>query len=147
MTSAEYGRSSGQIPPIQDALCISAATPEQLLEKERLAAPQTVFSLPEIMADIQASAEAPTHEERTRVLIDTPDHVTIVSSYQPGEGEDFHAHPTHNTLFFLAGVFDLWVVNRSGEEEHHETYRGMMVALGRGQPQCRPGRIKRSFLL
>ena len=68
------------------------------------------------------------------MLIDSPDHVTIVSGYQPGEGETLHAHPTRNTLLFLAGTFDLWLIGTEGEEEHHETYPGMMVALDRGQP-------------
>lgn len=134
MAPAEYDKSPEQIPPLQNALYIPTTAPEQPFVKEQLAASRAVFNLPEIIADIQASADAPTHEERTRVLVDNPDHVTIVSGYQPGEGEDLHAHPTHNTLLFLAGVFDLWVVNQSGEEEHHETYPGMMVALDRGQP-------------
>ena len=103
------------------------------LELERQASP-SVFHLPEIIEDIQASANDPTHEGRTRVLIDSPDHVTIVSGYQPGEGEVLHAHPTRNTLLFLAGTFDLWLIGTEGEEEHHETYPGMMVALDRGQP-------------
>ena len=103
------------------------------LELERQASP-SVFHLPEIIEDIQASAHDTTHEGRTRVLIDSPDHVTIVSGYQPGEGETLHAHPTRNTLLFLAGTFDLWLIGTEGEEEHHETYPGMMVALDRGQP-------------
>lgn len=103
-------------------------------ELERQSSSRSVFHLPEIIADIQASANDPTHEGRTRVLIDSPDHVTIVSGYLPGEGETLHAHPTRNTLLFLAGTFDLWLVSPEGEEEHHETYPGMMVALGRGQP-------------
>lgn len=103
------------------------------LELEREASP-SVFHLPEIIEDIQASANDTTHEGRTRVLIDSPDHVTIVSGYQPGEGETLHAHPTRNTLLFLAGTFDLWLIGTEGEEEHHETYPGMMVALDRGQP-------------
>ena len=102
-------------------------------ELERQASP-SVFHLPEIIEDIQASAHDTTHEGRTRVLIDSPDHVTIVSGYQPGEGETLHAHPTRNTLLFLAGTFDLWLIGTEGEEEHHETYPGMMVALDRGQP-------------
>jgi len=103
-------------------------------ELERQTASRSVFHLPEIMEAIQASAHDPTHEGRTRVLIDSPDHVTIVSGYQPGEGEALHAHPTRNTLLFLAGTFDLWLVGAEGEEEHHETYPGMLVALDRGQP-------------
>lgn len=95
---------------------------------------QSVFSLAEVIADIQASAEDPTHEGRTRVLIDNQDHVTIVSGYQPGEGEDLHAHPMHNTLLFLAGTFDLWVMNKAGQEEQYQTQPGMLVALDRGQP-------------
>lgn len=102
-------------------------------ELERQASP-SVFHLPEIIEGIQASANDPTHEGRTRVLIDSPDHVTIVSGYQPGEGETLHAHPTRNTLLFLAGTFDLWLINAEGQEEQHETYPGMMVALDRGQP-------------
>jgi hypothetical protein len=101
-------------------------------ELEPQAPSSSVFNLPEIIAEIQASANDPTHEGRTRVLIDSPDHVTIVSGYQPGEGEVLHAHPTRNTLLFLAGTFDLWLVGAAGEEEHHETYPGMMVALDRG---------------
>jgi quercetin dioxygenase-like cupin family protein len=103
-------------------------------ELERQASSPSVFNLPEIIEDIQASANDLTHEGRTRVLIDSPDHVTIVSGYQPGEGETLHAHPTHNTLLFLAGTFDLWLIGAEGEEEHHETYPGMLVALDRGQP-------------
>ncbi len=103
-------------------------------ELEHRASSRSVFHLPEIIEDIQASANDPTHEGRTRVLIDSPDHVTIVSGYQPGEGEVLHAHPTRNTLLFLAGTFDLWLIGAEGEEEHHETYPGMMVALDRGQP-------------
>jgi len=103
-------------------------------EQERQASSRSVFHLPEIIEDIQASANDPTHEGRTRVLIDSPDHVTIVSGYQPGEGEVLHAHPTRNTLLFLAGTFDLWLIGAEGEAEHHETYPGMMVALDRGQP-------------
>ena len=68
------------------------------------------------------------------MLIDSPDDVTIVSGYQPGEGETLRVHPTGNTLLFLAGTFDLWLIGTEGEEEHHETYSGMMVALDRGQP-------------
>src|SRR5215472_135153 len=97
-------------------------------EQKRQASP-SVFHLAEIIADIQASAHDPTHEGRTRVLIDSPDNVTIVSGYQPGEGEVLHAHPTRNTLLFLAGTFDLWLINAEGQAEHHETYPGMMVAL------------------
>ena len=103
-------------------------------ELERQVSSRSVFHLPEIIEDIQASAHDPTHEGRTRVLIDNPDHVTIVSGYQPGEGEVLHMHPTRNTLLFLAGTFDLWLINAEGEEEQHETYPGMMVALERGQP-------------
>ena len=103
-------------------------------ELERRTSSPSVFNLPEIIEDIQASANNPTHEGRTRVLIDTPDHVTIVSGYQPGEGETLHTHPTRNTLLFLAGTFDLWLINAEGQEEQHETYPGMMVALDRGQP-------------
>ena len=103
-------------------------------ELERQASSQSVFNLPEIIEDIQASANDPTHEGRTRVLIDSPDHVTIVSGYQPGEGETLHAHPTRNTLLFLTGRFDLWLISAEGQEEHHETYPGMVVALDRGQP-------------
>src|SRR5437588_6710269 len=97
-------------------------------ELERQASP-SVFHLPEIIEDIQASVNDPTHEGRTRVLIDSPDHVTIVSGYQPGEGETLHAHPTRNTLLFLAGTFDLWLINTEGQEVRHETHPGMMVAL------------------
>src|SRR5215469_11265757 len=103
-------------------------------EVERQATARSVFHLPEIIADIQASAHDSTHEGRTRVLIDSPDHVTIVSGYLPGEGEKMHRHPTRNTLLFLAGTFDLWLMNAEGHEEQHETYPGMMVALERGQP-------------
>lgn len=103
-------------------------------ELERQASSRSVFNLPEIIGDIQASANDPTHEGRTRVLIDSPDHVTIVSGYQPGEGEVLHTHPTRNTLLFLAGTFDLCLVGADGKEERHETYPGMMVALDRGQP-------------
>ncbi len=67
-------------------------------ELERQTSSQSVFNLPEIIEDIQTSANDPTHEGRTRVLIDSPDHITIVSGYQPGEGEALHAHPTRNTL-------------------------------------------------
>ena len=102
-------------------------------ERERQAASRSVFHLPEIIADIQASANDPTHEGRTRVLIDNSDHVTIVSGYLPGEGETLHTHPTRNTLLFLAGTFDLWLVGDAGEE-HYETCPGMLVALARGQP-------------
>ncbi len=102
-------------------------------ELEHQASSRSVFNLPEIIEDIQASANDPTHEGRTRVLIDSPDHVTIVSGYQPGEGEALHAHPTRNTLLFLAGTFDLWLISAEGEEVRHETYPGMMVALDRGQ--------------
>src|SRR5438270_8344383 len=102
-------------------------------ELERQASP-SVFHLPDIIEDLQASANDPTHEGRTRVLIDSPDHVTIVSGYQPGEGETLHAHPTRNTLLFLAGTFDLWLISAEGQEEHRETYPGMLVALDRGQP-------------
>jgi len=103
-------------------------------ELEHQATSRSVFNLPEIIEDIQASANDPTRERRTRVLIDSPDHVTLISGYQPGEGEVFHIHPTRNTLLFLAGTFDLWLISAEGEEEHHETYPGMMVALNRGQP-------------
>lgn len=103
-------------------------------ELERQASSRSVFHLPEIIDDLQRSADDPTHEGRTRVLIDSPDHVTIVSGYQPGEGEVLHAHPTRNTLLFLAGTFDLWLITAEGQEEQHETYPGMMVALDRGQP-------------
>jgi quercetin dioxygenase-like cupin family protein len=103
-------------------------------ELERQPSSRSVFNLSEVIEDIQASAHDPTHEGRTRVLIDSPDHVTIVSGYQPGEGETLHAHPTRNTLLFLAGTFDLWLINTEGQEEQHETYPGMMVALDRGQP-------------
>ena len=102
--------------------------------EQKRQASRSVFHLPEIIADIQNSAADPTHEGRTRVLIDSPDHVTIVSGYQPGEGETLHTHPTRNTLLFLAGTFDLWLINAAGEEEQHETYPGMLVALDRGQP-------------
>lgn len=94
----------------------------------------TVFNLADVIADIQSSAEDPTHEGRTRVLIDKPDHVLIASGYRPGEGEDLHAHPTHNTLTFIDGVFDVWVVNQEGQEDHYEATPGTMVALDRGQP-------------
>jgi quercetin dioxygenase-like cupin family protein len=103
-------------------------------ELERQASSRSVFNLPEIIEDIQASANDPTHEGRTRVLIDSPDHVTIVSGYLPGEGEVLHAHPTRNTLLLLAGTFDLWLTSAEGQEEQYETYPGMMVALDRGQP-------------
>ncbi len=103
-------------------------------EQERQAASRSVFHLPEIIEDIQASANDPTHEGRTRVLINSPDNITIVSGYQPGEGEELHAHPTRNTLLFLAGTFDLWLINAEGQEEQHETYPGMLVALDRRQP-------------
>jgi quercetin dioxygenase-like cupin family protein len=103
-------------------------------ERERQAYSRSVFHIPEIIADIQASANDPTHEGRTRVLRDSPDHVTIVSGYLPGEGETLHTHPTRNTLLFLAGTFDLWLINAEGQEEQHETYPGMLVALDRGQP-------------
>lgn len=103
-------------------------------ELERQPSPVKIFNLQEVINDIQASAEDPTHEGRTRVLVDNPDHVTIVSGYQPGEGEDLHAHPTHNTLTFLSGTFDLWVVNEGGQEEYFEASPGTMVALDRGQP-------------
>lgn len=103
-------------------------------EQERQPSPVAVFNLQEVINDIQSSAEDPTHEGRTRVLINTPDHVLIMSGYRPGEGEDLHAHPTHNTLTFLAGTFDLWVVNETGQEEQYQTFPGMMVALDRGQP-------------
>ena len=103
-------------------------------ELEHQPTSRSVFHLPEIIEAIQASANDPSHEGRTRVLIDSPEHVTIVSGYQPGEGEALHAHPTRNTLLFLAGTFDLWLIDAAGEEEHHETYPGMMVALDRGQP-------------
>jgi quercetin dioxygenase-like cupin family protein len=102
-------------------------------EQERQVS-QSVFNLQAVIEDIQASAHDPTHEGRTRVLIDSPDHVTIVSGYQPGEGEVLHGHPTRNTLLFLAGTFDLWLINARGQEEQYETYPGMMVALERGQP-------------
>lgn len=95
---------------------------------------KSVFNLSEVIEDIQASAHDPTHEGRTRTLIDNPDHVTIVSGYLPGEGEDLHAHPTHNTLLFLAGTFDLYIVNAQGQEEQYETHPGMLVSLQRGQP-------------
>lgn len=98
-------------------------------ELERQTSSQSVFNLPEIIEDIQTSANDPTHERRTRVLIDSPDHVTIVSGYQPGEGEALHAHPTRNTLLFLAGTFDLWLISAEGQAEHHETYPGMMAAM------------------
>ncbi len=107
---------------------------EQHTPEERSYASQSVFHLQEVIEGIQASANDPTHEGRTRILIDSADHVTIVSGYQPGEGEVFHAHPTRNTLLFLAGTFDLWLVNDEGQEEQHETYPGMLVALDRGQP-------------
>ena len=102
-------------------------------EQERQSS-RSIFNIPEIIADIQASANEPTHEGRTRVLIDNPDHVTILSGYRPGEGETLHTHPTRNTLLFLAGTFDLWVVGESGQEEQYETHPGMMVALEREQP-------------
>src|SRR5260370_4481951 len=98
-------------------------------EVERKTSSQSVFNLPEIIEDIQTSANDPTHEGRTRVLIDSPDHVTIVSGYQPGEGEALHAHPTRNTLLFLAGTFDLWLISAEGQEVRHETYPGMMAAM------------------
>jgi quercetin dioxygenase-like cupin family protein len=107
---------------------------EQHTPEERSDASRSVFNLQEVIEGIQASANDPTHEGRTRILIDSPDHVTIVSGYQPGEGEVLHAHPTRNTLLFLAGTFDLWLLNADGQEEQHETYPGMLVALDRGQP-------------
>ena len=119
-------------------------------ELEHQASSRSVFNLPEIIEDIQASANDPTHEGRTRVLIDSPDHVTIVSGYQPGEGEVLHAHPTRNTLLFLAGTFDLWLIGAEGDEEHHETYPGMMVALDRGQPhrvQARADQVGLSIVM
>ena len=103
-------------------------------ELDRQTPSRSVFHPPAMIEDIQASANNPTHEGRTRVLIDSPDHVTIVSGYRPGEGEVFHTHHTRNTLLFLAGTFDLWLMSAEGEEEHHETYPGMIVALDRGQP-------------
>jgi quercetin dioxygenase-like cupin family protein len=102
-------------------------------ERERQAIP-SVFNLQAVIEDIQAAAHDPTHEGRTRVLIDNPDHVTIVSGYLPGEGEVLHRHPTRNTLLFLAGTFDLWLINTQGQEEQYETHPGMLVALDRGQP-------------
>jgi quercetin dioxygenase-like cupin family protein len=94
---------------------------------------QSVFNLQAVIEDIQACAHDPTHEGRTRILIDNPDHVTIVSGYLPGEGEVLHRHPTRNTLLFLAGTFDLWLMNAQGQEEQYETHPGMLVALDRGQ--------------
>ena len=110
-------------------------------ELEHHPARPAVFNLQEVINDIQASVEDPTHEGRTRVLVDNPDHHIIVSGYQPGEGEDLHAHPTHNTLTFLSGTFDLWIMNEQGQEQQYEASPGMMVALQRGQPhrvQARP---------
>src|SRR5215472_11538147 len=107
---------------------------EQHTPEERSYVSRSVFNLQEVIEGIQASANDPTHEGRTRVLIECPDHVTIVSGYLPGEGEVLHAHPTRNTLLFLAGTFDLWLMNAEGQEEQHETYPGMLVALDRGQP-------------
>jgi quercetin dioxygenase-like cupin family protein len=95
---------------------------------------RSVFNLQAVIEDIQASAHEPTHEGRTRILINSPDHVTIVSGYLPGEGEVLHRHPTRNTLLFLAGTFDLWLINTQGQEEQYETHPGMLVALERGQP-------------
>ena len=115
-------------------------------ELDRQTLSRSVFNLPAIIEDIQASANNPTHEGRTRVLIDSPDHVTIVSGYRPGEGEVLHAHPTRNTLLFLAGTFDLWLIDAAGEEEHHETYPGMMVALDRGQPHRVQARVDQEGL-
>src|SRR5260370_30549021 len=94
-------------------------------EQQRQAASRSVFHLPEIIEDIQASANDPTHEARTRVLIDNPDHVTIISGYQPGEVEALHAHPTRNTLLFLAGTFDLRLINAEWPEQNHNTYPDM----------------------
>ena len=107
---------------------------EQQTPEQKAYAPRSIFNLQAVIEDIQASVNDPTHEGRTRVLIDSPDHVTIVSGYQPGEGEVLHAHPTRNTLLFLVGTFDLWLLNADGQEEQHETYPGMLVALDRGQP-------------
>jgi quercetin dioxygenase-like cupin family protein len=135
MVYAEYDRSlEEQTSPAQTVLHVLSTETEQPLSQERFIAPRAVFDLSKIIEDIQASANAPTHEERTRVLVNNRDHVTILSGYQPGEGEDLHAHPTHNTLLFLRGAFDLWIVNTAGEEECYQTYPGMMVALDRGQP-------------
>jgi quercetin dioxygenase-like cupin family protein len=107
---------------------------EQQTPEQKTYAPRSIFNLQAVIEDIQDSVNDPTHEGRTRVLIDSPDHVTIVSGYQPGEGEVLHAHPTRNTLLFLAGTFDLWLLNADGQEEQYETYPGMLVALDRGQP-------------
>jgi quercetin dioxygenase-like cupin family protein len=93
-----------------------------------------IYYIPDIVAEIQASFEDPTHEGRTRVLIDTPDCVTIVSGYYPGEGEELHAHPTANTLLFLAGEFYFWIVDQSGTEMQYDMTPGMMVRLDRKQP-------------
>ena len=93
-----------------------------------------VFDLTEVVADIEQYAHATDHEARTRELIRTPDHVLIVSGYQPGEGENLHGHPTHNTLTFLKGAFDLWIVEEDGQERQYDALPGTMVALDRGQP-------------
>ena len=80
---------------------MSEHTPSSAYPERDRQAGSRIFNLQEVIADIQASAEELTHEGPTQVLIDNPDHVTIVSGYQPGEGEDLHAHPTHNMLLFL----------------------------------------------
>lgn len=119
-------------------------------ELERQPSPVAVFNLQEVIDGIQASAEDPSHERRTRVLVDNPDHHLIVSGYQPGEGEDLHAHPTHNTLTFLAGTFDIWVVDEQGVEQQYEASAGTMVALERGQPhrvQARADQDKLSVVM
>ena len=108
-------------------------TPEQASTKERTRS-QHVFNLSEVVADIEQYAYTSEHEARTRELVRTPDHVLIVSGYQPGEGEDLHGHPTHNTLTFLKGSFDLWIVEEDGQERQYDAIPGTMVALDRGQP-------------
>jgi len=112
---------------------MSERTPQSNSEHERLPV-RSVFNLQAVIEDIQASAHEPTHEGRTRILIDSPDTITIVSGYLPGEGEVLHKHPTRNTLLFLAGTFDLWLINAKGQEEQYEAVPGMMVALEREQP-------------
>lgn len=134
MAHAERGTTPENSFSQQTGVPLQAHAHEHTPARETPVVPRPVFSLPDIIADIQAHADALTHEERTRELLNTPEQVVIVSGYQPGEGEDLHAHPTQNTLLFLAGVFDLWVVNHEGMEEHYEVQPGTMVGLQREQP-------------